>query len=113
MQKRRCTLAADHGLSPLYVRALDEVALLMFSIADYPLAETSWNERLARLHQRQRALQDDGALDDAALRLVREERAQVVFQLARCCFVQGFLRMAGPKANKQAAKKDHRRNLPE
>lgn len=48
MQRRRCALAADHGLSALYARALDEVALLLFSVADYPLAEASWNERLAR-----------------------------------------------------------------
>ncbi|XP_034241049.1 uncharacterized protein LOC117645172 [Thrips palmi] len=113
LQKRRCALAANHGLSALYIRALDEVALLMFSVADYPLAEAPWNERLTRLQQQQRLQEEAGPLGDDELRRHREQRAQVVFQLARCCFVQGFLRMAGPKANKQAAKKDHRRDLPE
>ncbi|XP_026279859.2 uncharacterized protein LOC113207490 [Frankliniella occidentalis] len=111
IQKRRCTLAVDHGMAALYARALDEVALLLFSVADYPLAETSWCERLARLQQAQQQLQGEDAEGEAP-RQAQEEKVQVLFQLARTCFVQGFLRMAGPKASKQGVgRKDHRREL--
>lgn len=100
MQKRRCTVASDHGLHELYARALDEVALLLFSVADYQLAETTWNERM-----QQRLCQ---APSEHSL----EEKAQILFQLARCCFVQGYLRMAGVSRRKasQAAitRTDHR-----
>ncbi|KAK3913460.1 Cyclin-dependent protein kinase inhibitor SMR15 [Frankliniella fusca] len=118
LQKRRCTLAVEHRMAALYARALDEVALLLFSVADYPLAEASWAERLARLQQRQTQLQEQHTDEEEegvgggeeARRLLREEKVQVLFQLARCCFVQGYLRMAGPKASKQGAgRKDHRR----
>ena len=108
MQKRRCTLASEHGLHELYARALDEVALLLFSVADYPLAETTWNERL----QQRLSLAPDPP-DPCAL----EEKAQIVFQLARCCFVQGYLRMAGLRRRASQAlitKTDHRAGaLPE